>query len=127
MTPLTIRQMADRFGVTLRALRFYESKDLLSPRHDGPRRLYDADDVAAMERILRWRAMGLPVDTMFRIEAGLESEETALRTRRAALVTEQARLTAQSAHVETALRDLTAQSQRARFVAALHKGLGIEA
>ena len=35
-----IGEMAKTFGVTLRTLRFYEDKGLLSPKRDGSTRLY---------------------------------------------------------------------------------------
>ncbi len=36
----TIGDLAREFGITLRALRFYEDKGLLSPRREGLARLY---------------------------------------------------------------------------------------
>jgi len=38
----TIGDLAREFGVTLRALRFYEDKGLLEPRREGLTRLYSA-------------------------------------------------------------------------------------
>ena len=41
---MTIRQMCDAFDVTPRTLRFYESRELLSPLRRGQHRLYDRRD-----------------------------------------------------------------------------------
>src|SRR5271166_1361197 len=40
----SISDLAREFNVTLRALRFYESKGLLKPKREGNLRLYSADD-----------------------------------------------------------------------------------
>ena len=37
----TIRQMCEELDVTPRTLRFYESKELISPKRVGQKRLYD--------------------------------------------------------------------------------------
>ncbi len=61
--PLKISELADRFGISLRTLRFYEEKGLLKPgRKDGWARLYRADDIARLDFILNCRAIGLSVD-----------------------------------------------------------------
>ena len=36
----TITELAHEFGITHRALRFYESRDLLAPHRDGRKRIY---------------------------------------------------------------------------------------
>lgn len=40
----TIGELAQEFGQTLRALRFWEQKRLICPQRDGNRRLYSAAD-----------------------------------------------------------------------------------
>ena len=37
----SIRQMSDAYGITLRALRFYEGRGLIAPVRRGSTRLYD--------------------------------------------------------------------------------------
>jgi DNA-binding transcriptional MerR regulator len=56
---LTISEMAERFGVTYRALRFYQQKGLLSPTRKGTTRLYRARDVAHMKIIMEAKRTGL--------------------------------------------------------------------
>ena len=61
-TLLTIRQMCDTFGVTARTLRFYESKELLSPVREGQKRLYTRRDRARLKLILRGKRFGFPLE-----------------------------------------------------------------
>lgn len=53
-----IGEMAKMFGVTLRALRFYEDKGLISPKRDGSTRLYTHRDRARLKLILLGRKIG---------------------------------------------------------------------
>lgn len=53
-----IGDMARTFGVTLRTLRFYEDKGLLSPKRDGSTRLYTRRDRARLKLILLGRKVG---------------------------------------------------------------------
>lgn len=53
-----IGDMAKTFGVTLRALRFYEDKGLLDPRRDGATRLYTRRDRARLKLVLLGRKVG---------------------------------------------------------------------
>ena len=57
-TTLKIGDMARMFGVTLRTLRFYEDKGLLSPIRDGSNRLYTRRDRARLKLILLGRKVG---------------------------------------------------------------------
>jgi len=61
---MTIRQMCDAFGVTPRTLRFYESKELLSPRRDGQKRLYSRRDRARLKLILRGKKFGCSLEVI---------------------------------------------------------------
>lgn len=53
-----IGEMAKSFGVTLRALRFYEDKGLIAPRREGATRLYSRRDRARLKLILLGRKVG---------------------------------------------------------------------
>lgn len=54
----TIGDLARQFGTTLRALRFYEDKGLLSPRREGMTRLYSAADRERLAVILKGKHLG---------------------------------------------------------------------
>lgn len=55
----TISQLSREFGVTPRALRFYEDKGLLTPRREGMNRVYSHRDRARLQLILRGKRVGL--------------------------------------------------------------------
>jgi DNA-binding transcriptional MerR regulator len=55
---LTIGEVAREFGVTLRALRFYEAKRLIRPQRHGATRLYSRDDRERLRLILTGRRLG---------------------------------------------------------------------
>jgi DNA-binding transcriptional MerR regulator len=55
---MTIGEVAREFGLTLRALRFYEAKRLIAPRRYGPVRLYGRADRDRLSLILTGRRLG---------------------------------------------------------------------
>ncbi|WP_321488896.1 MerR family DNA-binding transcriptional regulator [uncultured Hyphomonas sp.] len=57
----TISELAREFGVTPRALRFYEDKDMLHPARDGMMRVYSNRDRARLTIIVRLKRLGLPL------------------------------------------------------------------
>lgn len=54
----TIGEMCDAFGVTARALRFYEDEKLIAPERRGTTRLYTDRDRARLTWILRGKSVG---------------------------------------------------------------------
>jgi DNA-binding transcriptional MerR regulator len=54
----TITQLCDEFGVTARALRFYEDEGLIAPRREGLARVYSWRDRARLAWILRGKRVG---------------------------------------------------------------------
>ena len=54
----TITDLCDEFGVTPRALRFYEDEGLISPRRQGLARVYGWRDRARLAWILRGKRVG---------------------------------------------------------------------
>ncbi|TKC90351.1 MerR family transcriptional regulator [Trinickia terrae] len=58
-TLLTVRDAAERLGVTPRTLKYYEERGLVTPsRSEGRYRLYDERDLERFGRILRLRSLG---------------------------------------------------------------------
>ncbi len=56
---LTVRDAAERLGVTPRTLKYYEEHGLVTPsRSEGRYRLYDENDLERFGRILRLRSLG---------------------------------------------------------------------
>lgn len=56
-----ITDLCREFGVTLRALRFYEDKGLLAPQRVNGARVYTRSDRARLTLILRAKAIGSPL------------------------------------------------------------------
>ena len=54
----TISDLCEEFGVTPRALRFYEDEGLISPRRQGLARIYSWRDRARLAWILRGKRVG---------------------------------------------------------------------
>ena len=59
---MTIRQMCEAFEVTPRTLRFYESKELLTPERRGTQRLFTRSDRARLKLILRGKRFGFSLE-----------------------------------------------------------------
>jgi DNA-binding transcriptional MerR regulator len=53
-----IGELAEEFGLTLRALRHYEDEGLLRPRREGQARIYDYRDRARLALICRGKRLG---------------------------------------------------------------------
>ena len=56
---ISIGELCDEFGVTARALRFYEDEALIAPQRRGTARLYSDRDRARLAWILRGKRVGL--------------------------------------------------------------------
>ncbi len=61
-----ITELCREFGITLRALRFYEDKGLLAPRRVNGARIYTRRDRARLSLILRAKAIGSPLSEIKR-------------------------------------------------------------
>jgi DNA-binding transcriptional MerR regulator len=99
---LTISQMAEKFGVTPRALRFYESKRLLKPAREGRGRIYTQTDQQHVALILKGRKLGFTIaeiGEMIAAEEGQASPQALKLTRE--------KCVDQIAHLEQQLRETT--------------------
>lgn len=63
---LQIGQVAERTGLSLRTIRWYEQEGLVAPtaRTDGGFRLYSDEDVARLEVIKRMKPLGFALEEM---------------------------------------------------------------
>ena len=68
----TISDLARDFGVTLRTLRFYESRGLIAPARSGMTRNYSSRDRARLALILKGKQLGF---TLVEIRAMLANED----------------------------------------------------
>jgi len=61
-TLLSIGETCAAFGVTPRTLRFYEAKELLSPRREGQKRLFTKRCRARLKLILQGKRFGFSLE-----------------------------------------------------------------
>jgi DNA-binding transcriptional MerR regulator len=107
----TIGDLAREFGVTLRTLRFYEDRGLLSPRREGTARIYDARDRDRLSVILKGKQLGF---TLTEIRAMLAEDRVADGVANLTLSLDQiedqiTHLEQQKTEIEQALADLKAR------------------
>ena len=58
----TIGELVQEFGITARALRFYEEEELIAPRRDGATRIYSRRDRVRVALILAGKSVGFSLD-----------------------------------------------------------------
>jgi DNA-binding transcriptional MerR regulator len=58
----SISELSEAFGITHRAIRFYESKGLLSPRRLNGARIYSRRDRARLHIIVRAKSLGYTLE-----------------------------------------------------------------
>lgn len=73
---LTIGEIARIYGITLRALRFYEQRGLLKPLRRGGARFYDSTQKARLQMILKGKHLGF---TLSEISGLLDADPSAAR------------------------------------------------
>lgn len=61
----TIGDMARRYDVSLRTLRFYEDRGLIKPLRHGTTRLYDAECRVRLEKILNAKRLGFTLGRIY--------------------------------------------------------------
>ncbi|MDM0075619.1 MerR family transcriptional regulator [Variovorax sp. J2P1-59] len=62
---ITVREAAERLGVTPRTLKYYEELGIVVPvRSEGRYRLYQAADLEKLSRVLRMRSLGFSLTTI---------------------------------------------------------------
>jgi DNA-binding transcriptional MerR regulator len=62
MRTWTISELSNEFGITPRAIRFYEDENLIHPTRVGQSRVYAARDRARLALILRGKRVGFSLD-----------------------------------------------------------------
>jgi DNA-binding transcriptional MerR regulator len=58
----TITELAREFDITTRTIRFYEDKQLLTPKRRGQQRIYSRTDRTRLKLVLRGKRLGWPLD-----------------------------------------------------------------
>ena len=109
---LTIREMCAAFDVSPRTLRFYETKELLSPIRHGTKRLFTKQDRARLRLILRGKRFGFSLEEIRQLldmyDRDGSNEAQLLRTYDIAK-DRLAQMEAQRAELDVAIADLKTQ------------------
>src|SRR6185295_1218480 len=109
------RAFAQITGVTVKALRHYERRGLLTPhRTDAGYRRYTLLDLQRLEEILALKSLGLPLSQIPRLSGGQDVE--ALRAQRERLVDARARLDRAIAALDAVAEDADPPRALRRFV-----------
>lgn len=104
----TINDLSRECGVTLRALRFYESKSLLNPQRIGSSRLYNEEDRRRLKLILKGKQLGFTLrEIVDLVAAGSEVEApNTLRLTREQCIEQLKLLERQKREIEYAINEL---------------------
>lgn len=81
----SITELAEEFGLTTRAIRFYEDKGLLSPERRGQARIYHPRDRARLILIVRGKNVGLALAEIKEILSLYDQEDGCETQNRVAL------------------------------------------
>jgi len=123
---MTIRQMCDAFDVTPRTLRFYESRELLSPLRRGQHRLYDRRDRGRLKLILQGKRFGFSLEDIRQLLELYDPRENNVTQLSATIDAARERLSdmiRQQDELKVAIADLTTQiSDVERLLAARRQG-----
>ncbi|MCK0196055.1 MerR family DNA-binding transcriptional regulator [Ancylobacter sp. 6x-1] len=105
----TIGDLAREFGVTLRALRFYEDKGLLEPRREGLTRLYSGAERSRLSIILKGKKLGFTlaeIKSMVALREGGPVPQGGLALTREKCVEQVSLLERQKAEIDEAIGEL---------------------
>lgn len=105
----TIGELAREFNVTLRALRFYEDKNLLHPKRRGTTRLYVPRDRVRLQIILWGKRMGLSlaeIKTLLELYQGADGKRRQLAYAQEKLAEQKTLLNEQKAALERQIDDV---------------------
>lgn len=104
-----ISQLAGEFGLTARALRFYEDLGLITPQRQGTMRRYGARDRARLELVLRGKRVGMALCDIKQIldlyDLG-DGQHAQMRATRADLLDQAAALRAQRIDLDATLAEI---------------------
>jgi DNA-binding transcriptional MerR regulator len=113
----TITAIAREFGVTLRTIRFYEDRGLLSPERRGTQRIFRARDRVRLALVLRGRRLGFSLDeiaTIIDMYDAAPGEAGQLRYLLAQIAARRAELEQRSRDIQASLEELADVERRCR-------------
>ncbi len=112
----TISELGNEFGITTRAIRFYEDKQLLAPSRRGNRRIYTRSDRTRLKLLLRGKRLGWPLEEIRAVlnmyDQGHEGEIQQLEYTCRKVRESREQLEQQRRDIEAALQDLDSIESR---------------
>lgn len=99
-----IGDVSDEFGLSLRAIRFYETRGLIKPKREGNRRLYTEKEIERLRLVVKLKSMGLSLFEIRKVLASPGKGPYGLTEKLCAEIS--MRLHAQKAGAEAALAQL---------------------
>lgn len=115
---MTIREMCEAFDVTPRALRFYESKELLFPIRQGQKRLFTRRDRARLKLILKGKGFGFSLEDIRQILDLYQSDDQGMMQLHRTLDVARKRLAEMQAERAELDASMAALGEHMRFVEA---------
>ena len=113
ITGKTISEISEEFGLSLRTLRFYESRGLISPLRIGQLRLYRGEDTSRLTLIISGKRLGFSLFEIANIIQTANRNDTtdfASYLSREDLENQISVLTSRRKEVDLAIQDLARQS-----------------
>ncbi len=113
----SIGQLADEFGVTHRAIRFYEAEGLITPERRGTTRVFHPRDRVRLALVLRGKRLGFDLAQIRRIVDMYDQEpgeEGQLRYLLDQIAARRAELEQRRRDIETTLGELDDVERRCR-------------
>jgi DNA-binding transcriptional MerR regulator len=116
-TTFTIGELAREFGITTRAIRFYEDEGLLAPIRLGRKRLYRRRDRGRLKLILRGKRLGFTLGEIretFELYDQAHGEAKQLRYYLQVLEEKRSQLLRQRRDIDETLKELEQSYERCR-------------
>jgi DNA-binding transcriptional MerR regulator len=111
----SIGQLASEFGITPRAIRFYEDQGLLAPGRRGGQRVYSRRDRARLKLILRGRRLGFALSEsreLLDLYDSVDGQRAQLEVLLGMLAEKRQRLESQRRDLDAALAELASVEDR---------------
>ena len=113
----TITELARDFGVTTRAIRYWESHGLISPAREGGNRIYSKRDRTRLKLALRGKRLGLSlaeIKDLIDMYDTAEDESTQLLSFLGALAQRRAALEQQRDDIQAMLKEIVRFERQCR-------------